>query len=414
MNKKLKILLSVIIIFLTINLTKSQTGVFYFSNSSIDYHNTRVISLKEAKNKEIYLLGKSSNANYEKSVPYFARIDKKGNLLLQKNLEATSLYDIKEMAILPSQYIQIYGSEKKAGKFVPYIRTINSHGNLKTTDSDFSIYSTLINDLAVIDDNHIIVTETKLGKEDKYNINIYQYNLKTNKQVWYKKISSEVNEEADQVLIDQNNNIIVLGKKYNEDMTVYVPIIYKLDSTGNIKWKKGITVPENFYTHGIAVNSKGKLFYTCNYSRESTGSCESRIISIASTSEELQYETLQDISANGIISLKDDLFFIYGSNILVTENRVITKAKYLVINENLEILKSHEMSDIDVPDKDFIKGKGILPSSSDILTAIQLSDGRIACGGRIFMPENTNPEKILTSPRQNNAYLLFIDSDGNL
>jgi len=391
----------------------SQTGVYYYANDNIDYPNTRILSLTEANNKEIYVLGKSSSLNYDINVPYFARIDKRGNLLVQKNLKASSLFDLQELIILPNQYIQIYGSEQKAGKFLPYIKTINAVGEVKDTDINFSVYSTIINDLTTFSEDHVLVVETKLGKLEKYNINVYKFNLEENKQDWYKKISSEVNEEADQIITLKDNNIVIIGKKYNDEMTSYVPIIYKLDSEGNKIWKKGISVPENFYTHSIDANSEGRLFYTCNYSRESTGASETRVITISPNSDVLKYETLQEISANGILALSNDNFFVYGSNILVNESRVITKAKYLIIDPELNILKTHEMSNIDFPDNKFPEGLNIMPTSSDINVAIQLSDGRIACGGRIFMPQTLEADKILSSQKQNNGFLILLDDHGN-
>lgn len=413
MNKMKKVLLVFIALTIYSGIIFSQTGIFFYANDNIAYPNTRILSIAEAYNQEIYILGKSSSIDYELNVPYFARADKRGNLLLQKNLQANSLFDLQELVILPNQHIQIYGSEKKAGKFVPYIKTINAQGEIKDSDINFSVYSTIINDLTPINDQHILVVETKLGKLEKYNINIYKFNLNNNKQAWNKKISSELNEEADQIIALEDGNIVILGKKYNDEMTSYVPIIYKLDAEGKKIWKKGLSVPENFYTHSIAVNSKGILFYICNYSRESTGASETRIMTIDPSSDILKYETLKEISANGILALNNDQFFIYGSNILVDENRVITKAKYLIVNSNLEIKKEYEMSDVDFPDSEYPEGIQMMPSSSDINTAMQLSDGRIACGGRVFMPGTLEKDKILSSSKQNNAYLILLDGNGN-
>lgn len=413
MGTSRKLLIPIICFFICSSNVFAQTGIFYYSNKNINYPNNKILSLAEANNKEIYVLGKSSSLNYDANVPYFSRLDKKGNLLVQKNLKATSLFDLQELVILPNQYIQIYGSEKKAGKFVPYIRTINALGELKDSDVNFSVYSTIINDLTKTKEDHILVAETKLGKLEKYNINVYKFNLNTNKQAWNKKISSELNEEADQIIALEDGSIVIVGKKYDEQMTSYVPIIYKLDSVGNKIWKKGISVPENFYTHSIAANKQGRLFYACNYSRESTGASETRIITISPKSDILKYETLHDISANGILALENDHFFIYGSNILVNESRVITKAKYLIVDSELNILKTYEMSKKDIPDSKYPTDISMMPSSSDIITAIQLSDGRIACGGRIFMPQTIDQESILTAPKQNNAYIIIVDKDGN-
>ncbi|MCK4663669.1 MAG: hypothetical protein KAT68_12435 [Bacteroidales bacterium] len=396
------------------NLSLCQTGIFYFSNNSDKYPNNKFINLLEASNKEIYLLGKVSDKDYKISQAHFTRLDKKGNLLLQKTLQANSLYDLNNIILMPDQNIKIFGNEKTDNKYSPYIRTFNSNGTIKKSTNNVSVYSTMINDVVVFDNENILITETKLGKSQKYNINIYLYNLKTDKQVWYKKISSELNEEADQIIIDNNNNIIILGKKYNDKLTAYVPIIYKLNSSGEKIWKKGLEVPDNFFSQSISTDTNGKIFYICNYSRESTGECETRIISISSKSDIENYEILREISANGIIALNNGNFFIFGSNLLIYNNQVITKGKYIIINNKFEILTKDELSNNDFPDSKFIgSSKSILPSSSDLLSAIQLSDGRIACSGRIIMPKNLNPDKIANSPRFNNALLLIMDISGN-
>ena len=99
---------------------------------------------------------------------------------------------------------------------------------------------------------------------------------------------------------------------------------------------------------------------------------------------------------------------------MIYNNQVIKKGKYIIINNNFEILTKNELSNNDFPDSKFIgSSKSILPSSSDFLSAIQLSDGRIACAGRIIMPKNLNPDKIANSPRYNNALLLIMDISGN-
>src|SRR6056297_4248854 len=78
----------------------AQTGIFYYPNPSENYVNNKLQALTEAPNQEIYLMGKLSNANYESSIPYLCRIDKRGNLLTHKALSKTKIYDLSELFIL--------------------------------------------------------------------------------------------------------------------------------------------------------------------------------------------------------------------------------------------------------------------------------------------------------------------------
>ena len=69
----------------------------------------------------------------------------------------------------------------------------------------------------------------------------------------------------------------------------------------------------------------------------------------------------------------------------------------------------------DTPDRDMPKEiSSIMPTSSDILSARKLSDGRIVCVGKIFMPNEIDLQNIIKSKRQSNAFLILVNKDGKL
>jgi hypothetical protein len=76
-------------------------------------------------------------------------------------------------------------------------------------------------------------------------------------------------------------------------------------------------------------------------------------------------------------------------------------------------IKQDEMGMFDGPDA-FLPSLAMaaFPTASDFLTAIQLSDGRIACAGRVFMPSETSPEKVIGADRYNKAFLVLMSADG--
>ena len=387
--------------------TKAQTSVFYYDDGNKNYPNNQVVKLLEAQNKDIYLLGKASDKKYQEINPYLIRVDKRGNLLSKKLIHSKSLNNLNGMILLPSQNIRIFGTSINNGKYYPYESTITPDGTIKTKDASFSVFSTWVNDVKYSDNNSVLVVETKKVKTGKFNISIFKDNTENDNQEWFRKISSEDNEEADQLLVLKNDDIIILGKKYADDLKSYVPIIYKLNSDGNQIWKKGIDVPRNFFSQSITVDNNGILYYMCGYTKETTGLCETRLITLSSENEELKHKTYQNISANGILALDDDCFFIYGSNLLVKNSRVVTKAKYIIFDKNFKIISEKQLGNKDVPDSQFIKNKQkISPTNSDLLTAIKLSDGRIACAGKVFMPDM---KCVKNSMRRNNALLLLID-----
>ncbi len=397
-----------LLLFLIISqFAKAQTSIFYYDDGNKNYPNNQVVKLLEAQNKDIYLLGKSSDKKYQDINPYLIRVDKKGNLLSKKLIKTKSLNNLNGMILLPSQNIRIFGTSIQNGKYFPYESTITPDGTIKTKDASFSVFSTWVNDVKYADNNNVLVVETKKVKSGKFNISIFKDNTENDNQEWFRKISSEDNEEADQLLVLKNDDIIILGKKYADDLKSYVPIIYKLNSNGNQIWKKGIDVPRNFFSQSITVDNNGILYYMCGYTKETTGLCETRLITLSADNEELKHKTYQNISANGILALDDDCFFIYGSNLLVKNSRVVTKAKYIIFDKDFKIISEKQLGNKDVPDSQFIKNKQkILPTNSDLLTAIKLSDGRIACGGKVFMPDM---KSVKSSMRRNNALLLLID-----
>lgn len=411
-NSNFHLYLFCIALFIGILPSKAQIGIFYYKNPNAQFMNNRIVSLTEASNQEIMLLGKAGDEKFTNMRPYYARIDKKGNMLFQSTLDASGLYDLNKILILPGQDINIYGSIKNADKYTPYINTINTSGKSKKLENKFSVYSTILNDVIYIDKNTALISETKVGKTDLYNIAIYKVNLQTGEQVWYKNITSESNEYANQLLLLKDNQIIILGKKYNDERTNYVPIIYKLSSSGEVMWKKSLSVPGNFFNQSITYGEGDILYYICGYSRESTGTCETRIVMLNQENENIDYKIFQEISANGIITLNDGNFFIYGSNLIVHEGHVITKAKYVVFNKGFEVIADGQLGASDEPDAGFLKNAPkAMPSSSDLITAIQLSDNRIACGGRLYMPATNKADKV-DSDRQNNALVLILSPDG--
>lgn len=399
-----------LLIAMQITVADAQVGLFFYASTDAKFNNNKIVYLNEAPNKEIYLLSKLSDDKFQNSKPGFMRVDKKGNKLFEKSIDGMNLFDVNRMIILPDQNINIYGNLQNNNKFTSYVNTITPEGKSKNIESKFSVYSAAFNDIVYIDDKTALIAETRYGKADLYNISIYLINLVTREQVWYKNINSEYNEEATQLLRLKDKNTIILGKKYNQDLTTYVPIVYKINANGDVLWRKGLTVPGNFFSQSISADETGVLYYICGYSRESTGTCETRLVVMNQDTDNTDYNIFQDISANGIIALNDGNFMIYGSNLLVSEGHVLTKAKYMIFNKKYEVIAENQLGMNDLPDTQILKNSPkSLPSTSDFSVAMQLSDNRIACGGKIYMPVNlAQPD----NNRQNHALLLIMTPDG--
>ncbi len=406
-------LTSVFLLMIITPVLKAQTGIFYYPNPSENYVNNKLKALTEAPNQEIYLMGKLSNANYESSIPYFCRIDKRGNLLTHKALSKTKIYDLSELFILDNQRVKMLGSRHQGPIFAPWIATLNSKGEVVKEKSDYVVYSTILNDVANIDGTNIMLAETKVDNKNLYNINLLKLNAEKDETVWSKRIKSSQNEEATRIIELDDGNFIVLGKKYSPNLAEFSPVLYKVNPSGKPLWRVSVAVPDNFYAQDLAEDSKGNLIYMCSYSKEYMGTNETRVIKLNSEGKKLSYNVLLDLSGNGLVMKPNDHFVVYGSNIKVHNERPITKGKYVVVNENLKQVKAHEFSKKDKPDSempdDVAKN---LPTTSDLSSGILLRDGRVALAGRIYMPKNPAKANPYGNDRNNFALVVILNENG--
>lgn len=419
MNKTITTFLSsflILILFLgNIYNANAQTGIFYYSNPSENYINNRVVAVTEAPNQELYLLGKLSNSSYEKSVPFFCRVDKRGNLLVDEAVENVPVYDLNHLFILNNQRVKIFGSKRQGPIFAPWIATLGSQGNIEKQKSDYVVYSTIMNDVTGFGQDHVVLAETRVDNKNIYNINLIKFNASTDATVWSSQLKSGNNEEASKIINLKDGNLLVLGKKYNYDLSDFSPVLYKVDANGKSMWKVPVKVPENFYAQDVKEDSEGNLIYMCSYSKEYMGTNETRIIKLDKNGTKISYNVILDISGNGVVLKEDDQIILFGSNIKVINERPVTKGKYVLISKDLKQLHAKEFSIKDKPDSEMPQDVASnLPTISDITTGILLKDGRVALAGRIYMPADPKNANPYGTDRKNFALLVLLNSSGRL
>jgi hypothetical protein len=419
MNKTITTVLAsflMLVFFFGITYTSTaQTGIFYYSNPSDNYINNRVVALTEAPNQELYLLGKLSNASYEKSVPFFCRVDKRGNLLIDEAVENVPVYDLNHLFILNNQRVKIFGSKRQGPIFAPWIATLGSQGNIEKQKSDYVVYSTILNDVTGFGQDHVVLAETRVDNKNIYNINLIKFNASSDATVWSSQLKSPNNEEASKIINLKDGSLLVLGKKYNYDLSDFSPVLYKVDPNGKSIWKVPVTVPGNFYAQDVKEDSEGNLIYMCSYSKEYMGTNETRIIKLDKKGVKISYNVILDISGNGIVLKADDQIILYGSNIKVINERPVTKGKYVLISKDLKQIHDKEFSIIDKPDSEMPQDVAAnLPTISDITTGILLKDGRVALAGRIYMPADPKNANPYGTDRRNFALLVLLNNSGRL
>ncbi|MFA6404306.1 MAG: hypothetical protein WCX31_22165 [Salinivirgaceae bacterium] len=391
-----------ILMLLALNST-GQTGVFYYPLNNPEYPNSSIIDLLETTDSKIQMLNFCSSSKFTNAEIQLITIGKTGESIVTSTESIENLYNlIKLEASKPNGY-RVFGNLSVNKQYVPFQLFLSQEGKEVSKTIETQIYSTLISDITS-DANYYYILYTKSVKTEKFNISLNKLENSTNKVEWLKKISSEQNEEADQLVVTKTGDIYILGKKYNDESTEYVPIIYRLDNQGNQLWKKGIDVPNNFSSQSFIVSNSNEILYVCGYTKNPTGTCETRVVKLSPDGEELNSNSLTDFNANGIISLQNKNYLIFGSKFFVDQKQVITNGKFSIINDMLQEIANKTLDENDKPDIDI---KQTSRTSSDFLSAIQLSDGRIAMAGRVFMTVGNE-----TLQKQNIPLLMLINENG--
>ncbi|CAN5391563.1 hypothetical protein BH09BAC5_BH09BAC5_25290 [soil metagenome] len=393
----------------------TQTGVFWFSDSASQLPNNKIISIKQNSNGDLFLLGKASDSAYSNVKPYWAVCDRSGKLKSQTTLSTTNnYYELNNFTICSDDRMRIWGTEVVNNKMTMSLNTINAKGEPQGTDAMMTNTNTLTGDVCQLNETYGVLAKTvQSSSTGKYHISIYKYNLQTDEQVWYKTLATDDNEEASKIFPMKDGSIIVLGKMYNESLTSYTTLIYEISSSGEMSWKKNFTGYEDFFAQGISEGKNKSLIYVCSYNNEEAAIGKTKIFRLDSNGNEKSQNEINEMRANGVLTLQDGNIFVYGAHFQKVGIYIISKASFKIYTPEMKVVKEDEMGMFDGPDA-FLPSLAIstFPTASDFITAIQLSDGRIVCAGRVYMPVNTAADKIIFSERTNRAFLVIMDKGG--
>ena len=396
-------------------ISSAQTGVFWFGDTTSKYVNNRIISIRENSDGDLFLLGKATDAAYQDIHPYWAVCDKSGKLKTQVTLPTTNnFYELNNFIISGPDKIRIWGTETSGNRLTMSLNTITAKGEISEQNAMLTTTTTLTGDVCQLDAETAVLAKTvQSSATGKYHISIYKYKVQNDEQVWYKTLATEDNEEASRVFAMKDGSLIVLGKLYNESLTAYSTLIYKLSAAGDMTWRKTISAYDSFYAQGISEGKNKGLIYICSTGVETMATGTTEIFQLDSGGNEISKREINDIRANGVLTLKNGNIFLYGSHYQKSGMTIITKACYKIYSPGLESVKEDEMGMFDGPDA-YLPGLYIteFPTASDFITAVQLADGRVACGGRVYMPTTSDPDQILFSSRYNNAFLVIMNADG--
>lgn len=392
----------------------AQTGVFWYDDTTSTLPNNRIIAIREASDG-IYLLGKAADRAYGNVHPYWAVCEKNGKLRTQKTIASENdVYEVNNFVVCEENKIRIWGTETVNGRQTLLVNTIDKAGNLPGSDAVLTNTNTLCGDVLQLDNENAVFAKTvQSSSTGKFHISLYKYNLQTDAQLWYKKLDAEENEEASKLFVMKDGSLVLLAKVYDDQLTTFHTVIYRLTADGERMWRRTVKAYENFYSQGIAEGKNKSLLYTCSFNAEREMTGPTKLVTIDSSGEIVSTKEFTDIRANGILQLRNGNYLLYGSRYQQHGNYIITKACYQLLDAKLTKIKSDELGMMDAPDANLPSlAMTAWPTASDFLTAIQLSDGRIACAGRVYLPDEKNPDKILLSERSNKALLVLMKENG--
>lgn len=402
-------------LFLLPAISFAQTGVYWFGDSTSSLANNRIISMKENTNGDLFLLGKASDNFYQNPKPYWAVCDKAGKLKSQTTLATSNkYYEINNFTICSPDRVRIWGTETVNDRLTISLNTINAKGEVQGSDAIMTNTATLTGDVCQLDATYAVLAKTvQSSSTGKYHISIYKYNLQDDQQAWYKTLATDDNEEASKVFALKDGSLIVLGKLYNEQLTSYTSVLYKLSAAGETIWKKQLDAYSKFYAHDVSEGPNKSLVYICSWGNETVPVATTKVFSLDSNGKSISMNEIEELRANGVLTLANGNIFLYGAVFKTVGIAIISKAATRIFSPAMKPLKEEEMGMLDGPDA-FLPSMYIssFPTASDFLTAIQLKDGRIACGGRVYMPADSNPATIAESDRYNKAFLVLMDANG--
>ncbi|MDA3893733.1 MAG: hypothetical protein PF517_18880 [Salinivirgaceae bacterium] len=394
-----------IIVFLLVNVfvLQAQTGIYTFNSNDKVLPNVKISAISQTNNNNLVLLSICSDDKYSSHSIQLLTVNKDNLLENNSSIDVNNLFDVISINKKNTGEFTVFGNTMLNNQYEPFQLDIALNGEEKSNNKLPKVYSTLISDVISYDNNFMILY-SKVGKNELYNISLHKVNAATGNIEWLKKISSENNEEADKIAANTEGFFYILGKKYNDEVTEFVPVIYKIDKTGKQLWKKAINVPANFNKQSFQLTSTNNIIYVCGYIKNSTGISETRIIKLSSEGEEVHSNSIADFSANGIIGIDDDSHLIFGSKFIVDQKQIVTKGKYVIINNQLSDTFEKTLDKNDKPD---VLLNSEIRTSSDFTCALKLEDNRIALGGKVYMPITNN-----NNIKNNAALLMLVNKDG--
>lgn len=401
--------------FLVSHSSQAQSIQYWQDSSSKNFVNHRITKIIEDKN-HYYLLGISHDEEWQNKRMSFSRLDHAGKVLNFTIYELLdNIHDVRGMAKKPDGLIRIYGTAINNGIYIPYVNDVTAGGKMPNNTMMMVSVPHYMGDMQAVNDSFAIYTKAVRGSATNlYNTFTYKINLANNDEViWRYKGESTFNEESSALFQMKDGTTLVLAKRYTDESFMnYYSLVYKLSANGELVWLAELEDFQDFTEHSIAAD-EGGIYVVQQYGYDRTGKNQTIILKLDLSGGLVNNLTFDNINANGMLSISGGNKILYGGVFKPDGMSFIEKGKAVYLDASLKILKEREMGPLDAPDAK-LPGLAmtVKPTSSDFLTGKILKNGKIALAGRVFMPVDTHPDRIMLSNRTNQNLLLITNEKG--
>ena len=375
----------------------AQQGVFYYVNTNAELINSKTADAVLNENGMV-ILNECSDAKYENPAVQLIELNKS---FIKTSENIVKVNNLNSVSSITKYSNGSYGVFANVGDSPVKLNVSGSYKELEQNPVADQKNESVVGRAVV--GKQILVVSTKSESKGKYAIVLSSFSAETGEKEWSKAVSSETNESADAIVADNEGNVVVLGRKYNDNGTEYIPIFYKLDAKGGIVWKKSsVDMPSNFYSQNLAISKNNEIFYACVLTQRS--GLQTKLYRLDANGNTKRSISIIEFTGNGVLSLSSGKILLYGSRFYTDVKQVVTKGAYVILDSDLNELSNKSLGVNDKPDSDF---KYSTTSSSDLQTAVELESGSIVMVGKVTMPQAGGAEK------QNNTIVVVADAYGN-
>ena len=375
----------------------AQQGVFYYVNTNAELINSKTADAVLNENGMV-ILNECSDAKYENPAVQLIELNKS---FIKTSENIVKVNNLNSVSSITKYSNGNYGVFANVGDSPVKLNVSGSYKELEQNPVADQKNESVVGRAVV--GKQILVVSTKSETKGKYAIVLSSFSAETGEKEWSKAVSSETNESADAIVADNEGNVVVLGRKYNDSGTEYIPIFYKLDAKGGIVWKKSsVDMPSNFYSQNLAISKNNEIFYACGLTQRS--GLQTKLYRLDANGNTKRSISIIEFTGNGVLSLSSGKILLYGSRFYTDVKQVVTKGAYVILDSDLNELSNKSLGVNDKPDSDF---KYSTTSSSALQTAVELESGSIVMVGKVTMPQAGGAEK------QNNTIVVVADAYGN-